>query len=424
MGRGLLSPKIPVIVSLILGGCSSQPKRSFPTVSPNEITREDQVEIEDLLTAEAIGVVGSDGNLKPDAAVVEIPPVSKDEGKFDDAKVPKKAKHLALVQTSHAIRVQTSKTSVKEWVNYFTTKDRERFARFIERGARYKDLVSSILKAEGVPPEIFYLGVIESGYVTHAKSHASAVGIWQFIKNTGKRYGLRVNRYVDERRDPVRATRAAARYLRDLYEQFNSWELALAAYNAGEGRIAQAIKRGKSRDYWRLSHLGFLPAETQDYVPKFMAAVWIGQHPAQYGFKKTTNQEYPDLVGVEFPSFVTVRSIAKVSRISKDDLELVNPHLSQGVIPPTARSKYVLWVNEEHASKLRSVSRRLASVLQARLQKGRTIDSDHRRSRSVAVTRERVRYTRSHPQAKPLRKSKVLTQRERARARARRSARL
>ncbi|MCM0606122.1 MAG: lytic transglycosylase domain-containing protein [Xanthomonadaceae bacterium] len=398
MGRGSFSLIISVV--LILGGCASTPTKTFPKHDPNDITREDQVEIEDLLTAESLQVVGADEVKVDTAAIPETTAPSKDEGKFDDVQVPK-AKNLALVQTSHAIRVQTIKTSVKKWVTFFTTKDRERFARFIERGARYKDLVSSILKAEGVPPEIFYLGVIESGYVTHAKSHASAVGIWQFIKGTGQRYGLRVNKYVDERRDPVRATRAAARYLRDLYGQFNSWELALAAYNCGEGRIASVIRRAGTRDYWKLAHLGFLPEETQDYVPKFMAAVWIGQHPAQYGFQKTTKEEYPDLVGVEFPSFITLRSIAQVSRLGIESLELVNPHLSRGVIPPTSRSKYVLWVSEDQASKLKTVSHKLAQVLK---------DRTHR---AIAQAKEHVKYTRSHQKSK----TRIITMRDRKRAR-------
>lgn len=376
----------------MLGGCASAPSTKFPQLDPAEITREDQVEIEDLLTAEGASVLSKIEKIEPEkveskkpgaAELIPETTASKDEGKFDDVYVPK-AKGLALVQTSHAIRVQENRHEVKEWIHYFSTKDKERFARFFERGARYKELVASILKTEGVPPEIFYLGLIESGYVTHAKSHASAVGIWQFIQGTGRRYGLRVNRYVDERKDPVRATRAAARYLRDLYEQFQSWELAMAAYNAGEGRIAQAIRRGGTRDYWQLSHRGYLPAETKDYVPKFMAAVAIGQRPAYYGFKKSTEDEYPDLVGVEFPSFITVRSIAHLAKMKSEDITAINPHLTHGVIPPTPRSKYVLWVDEEQATRLKHVSRRIASVIY----------------KAPASPREKIQYSRSHPKAK------------------------
>ena len=120
--------------------------------------------------------------------------------------------------------------------------------------------------------------MIESGYSTGAKSWASAVGIWQFIRGTGKRYGLKINKYVDERKDPVRATRAAARYLASLYRVYQNWELAMSAYNAGEGRVLGAIMRGHTRDFWELSRKKLLPRETRNYVPKMMAAVKIGQN--------------------------------------------------------------------------------------------------------------------------------------------------
>lgn len=369
MGRGAFSLLSLGLAALGMGGCSFTAKRPSPGSiggSPIEITEADKVEVEDMLSS-----------------------YKDDEGAWDDVYVPKK-KGLALVPTSHAIPLEIHKPQVRKWIQYFTVQDHDRFARFLYRGAHYKDLVSRILKAEGVPAEIFYLGIIESGYVTHARSRASAVGIWQFIQGTGRSYGLRVNPYVDERRDPVRATRAAARYLKDLHERFDSWPLALAAYNSGEGRVAGAIKRGRTKDYWRLSNLGFLPNETADYVPKFMAAVWIGQHPAQYGFKKSLDESYPDLLGVELPGHITLRSVARVSGIKYEELKSVNPHLLRGVVPPTKRGKYVLWVEEEKAAAVKQVSRRLAS-----LKRSKPIVYRRRPTRKVASRSIRIR--KAHP---------------------------
>jgi len=346
-----------VVVLLLMTGCSTlrQEQSSVPKLDPKEIALQDRVEMEDLLSAHE---TSSKDEVIPETTQEKT---VLEDSYLDDVHVPKKSE--ALVKTSDTIPTDAHRPEVRKWIHYFTNQDRERFARFIERGARYKDLVSRILKVEGVPPEIFYLGVIESGYVTHAKSHASAVGIWQFIKGTGKRYGLRVNRQVDERRDPVRATRAAARYLRDLNERFQSWPLALAAYNSGEGRVASAIRRGRSQDYWRLSNLGYLPEETADYVPKFLAAVWIGQHPAQYGFDKEPNFAYPDLLGVEFPSHLTLSALAKKAKLAPAVLETVNPHVLTRSVPEIGHGKYVLWVPEEHAPVFRKISKFLEPLV-------------------------------------------------------------
>ena len=131
------------------------------------------------------------------------------------------------------------------------------------------------LHEEGVPAELAYLPIIESGFSMHAVSHAGAVGPWQFVRGTGERYGLRIDGYVDERRDPEKATRAAARYLRDLYERFGDWHLALAGYNSGEGNIERIQNWKGCEDYWEMSDRGYLPNETSEFVPRFLAAVEV-----------------------------------------------------------------------------------------------------------------------------------------------------
>jgi membrane-bound lytic murein transglycosylase D len=145
--------------------------------------------------------------------------------------------------------------------------------------------MSSILAEEGLPPELVYLPIIESGFRLNAVSPAGAVGPWQFIRGTGKRYGLRIDRYVDERRDPE-GTRAAARYLRDLYDMFEDWHLSLAAYNTGEGNVARVRDTAQTDDYWEMVDRGYLPSETRQYVPRALAAMEIRRLPEEYGFER------------------------------------------------------------------------------------------------------------------------------------------
>ena len=241
---------------------------------------------------------------------------------------------------------------VKKWIRYFTVEHRERFQRYLDRGQPFRDVVNSTLKEHDLPPELFYLGLIESGYRTHAVSHASAVGVWQFIPGTGKQYGLQVDYFVDERRDPIRSTEAASKYLRDLYNVFQSWYLAMSAYNAGEYRVLGSIIKGESRDFWKLSEQKLLPKETRNYVPKFLAATIIGRNPERFGFKIANVDDYPDIEAVEVPSPVKLVDVARVTGISYELLKQVNPQLKRGITSPSAL-KYEIWVPEGMATQVK-----------------------------------------------------------------------
>ncbi len=234
---------------------------------------------------------------------------------------------------------------VQVWVNHFSKKDHERFQRYLTRGVPYRNVIEDILEENRVPVELFYLGLIESGFSLNAKSHASAVGVWQFMKPTGKIYGLEINHLVDERRDPIRATEAAAKHLRNLFREFHSWYLALSAYNAGSGRVRQAIRKGGSRNYWVLVKRKALPQETVDYVPKFLAARWIGEHPERYGFDIPT-ETYPDVELVKVPSPVKLTDIEKVCGIPAGTLAFVNPHFLNG--RTIAKGEDEIWVAEPY----------------------------------------------------------------------------
>jgi soluble lytic murein transglycosylase-like protein len=171
---------------------------------------------------------------------------------------------------------------INYWIRFYTGKSRMGFKAALRRGEKYRPMITRVLKKNGLPDEIYYLAMIESNFNTNAVSHAEAVGMWQIIRPTASRYGLKVNRHIDERRDPNLSTLAAINYLRDLHKTFDSWHLAMAAYNAGETRVMKAIEEAGTRDYWRLVAMGKLPKETSEYVPKILAAMTIAQNPQIY----------------------------------------------------------------------------------------------------------------------------------------------
>ncbi len=250
---------------------------------------------------------------------------------------------------------------VQKWIDFFANKNSEAFQRFMDRGQPYKKLVLATLRDRGIPTELYYLAMIESGFVLHAKSPMSAVGFWQFMPATGRRYGLRVDNYVDERRDPRRATIAASMYLSDLNNVFDSWYLAMAAYNAGEMRIMNAIMRGKTRDFWQLVKGKQLPPETMDYIPKFLAAFIIGSSPEKYGFRRPKAESWEDLVAVPVPSPLPLASIAEQTEIPLSVLQQSNPHLNKGMTPP-GNANYKIWVPTQYKELLQSSQDKLASL--------------------------------------------------------------
>lgn len=178
----------------------------------------------------------------------------------------------------------TINSRVEFWVDYFTGRGRKHFEKYLERSELFIPFIRPILRANKMPEDLVYLAMIESGFHNHARSHAKAVGPWQFISATGKRYGLQIHWWIDERRDTHKSTVAAAEFLRDLYSIFQSWELAAAAYNAGEAKIARAIRRYGTKDFWALARHHFLRPETRDYVPKIIAAAIVAKNRTQFGF--------------------------------------------------------------------------------------------------------------------------------------------
>jgi len=194
--------------------------------------------------------------------------------------------------------------------------------------------MKNVLKEHGLPEDLVYMSLIESGFNPYAYSRAKAVGLWQFMSMTGKRYGLRVNWWVDERRDPEKSTIAAARYLKDLYEMFACWYLAAAGYNAGEYKIINAIKRYRTEDFWKLTNYRYLKRETKDYVPLMIAAALVAKDPEKYGFTDVEYQEPLRYEKVKVPPLTDLSPIAKACETSIEEIKDLNPELRRGVTPP------------------------------------------------------------------------------------------
>ena len=231
---------------------------------------------------------------------------------------------------------------VQKWIKFYTGRGRRHLQKHLDQGYYFKETVTKLLQEEDLPPELYYLALIESGFSTSARSHKSAVGVWQFIRSTGTRYGLRINSYVDERRDPIRSTLAAGSYLRDLHNVFHSWFLALSAYNTGESRILNLIFRHKTRDYWKLSTERGFPRETRDYVPKFIAAYLVGTNMEKYKFTQPNAEQMPELVSIIIPSPVQLRDLAAKSKVSMKTILKHNPNLLTH-ITPTYLKNYRIW---------------------------------------------------------------------------------
>ena len=223
--------------------------------------------------------------------------------------------------------------SVERNLRYFQTGIAERFQGYLDRFEHYKPVVQQIFEEFGLPVELSYLSLVESGFNPKAYSRARAAGPWQFMKATGRIYGLRVNWHIDERRDPIKSTVAAAHHLRDLYDRFGSWPLALAAYNAGEGKISRAIRKSRTRDYWKIrKSWRYIRRETREYVPRFIAATMIAMNPTDYGFTANPTDPYA-YEEVPIKKRVHLRSIAEATGIALEELKRLNPELRRSIIP-------------------------------------------------------------------------------------------
>jgi membrane-bound lytic murein transglycosylase D len=237
---------------------------------------------------------------------------------------------------------------IEKFIRYFQTRGRDRFGLYLSRSGKYVGMMQQILVRYGLPEDLVYLALIESGFSPKAYSVASAAGPWQFIAGTGRRYGLRIDWWADERRDAEKSTHAAASYLRDLYGMFESWPLAAAAYNAGEGKIQRAVIRYKSDDFSELIRHRYLKQETKDYVPKMLAALTIAKDPGKYGFGDVAYEAPLDLRTVSVPGGTDLAAVARLLEVPVEEIRDWNPELRRFCTPPN-REQYDLRLSVDAA---------------------------------------------------------------------------
>ncbi len=233
---------------------------------------------------------------------------------------------------------------VNSYIGFFATDGREVFQQWLDHAGPYLPHIREILREEGVPEDLALLPLIESGFNVNARSPKKAMGLWQFMASTGALYGLKVNKWVDERKDPIKSTRAAARHLRDLHNEFGTWPLALASYNAGSGKVRRALATTGASTFWEMGQSRALKAETRNYVPKFMAALIIAKNPDAFGFILPEDPAIEYDV-IELPGGMDLRTVSKLANINYSSLRGLNPGL-KGYVTPFGEPYYVLRLPE------------------------------------------------------------------------------
>lgn len=235
----------------------------------------------------------------------------------------------------------TYNRQVSAWISFFQTRGQKDFREWLERASKYMPYLQKELSKANLPQDLAYMVMIESGFSSTAVSTADAVGPWQFIAATGLRYGLNRNWWLDERRDMRKATLAAIRYIQDLHKEFGSWYLVAASYNMGESGLRRQIKKYKTKDYWSLIKHNALPRETQEYVPKILAAMLISKAPNLYGFRNLEKRRPLDYEIVQAPGGTDIGLMADYLGVTRKYLRELNLELLLGYVPRQVDRHYI-----------------------------------------------------------------------------------
>lgn len=331
-----------------------------------------------LIAALLITSCAGTGNQQAKETLREVGRVSKEKGEYyeiftaiDEHILP--LPDLTIYSSYQAENVDSGETYYKEfkefnvpmamtgrvnaYIQYFTERVPSTTQSWLNRSNKYMYLVRDIFLQEGLPSDLVVLAFTESGYNTHAVSHAGATGMWQFMQGTGKMYGMEQNFWVDERRDFEKATRAAAKYLKALYERFGDWYLALAAYNAGPTRMARAIKKHDTNDFFKISSRNTLKMETRDYVPKYLAQLIIYKNYLKYGFTPPTDM--PMLFSsIKAPANTNIYWLADKLEVSYEVMRDLNPALKLPLTPPTEYIIRVPYKKDKQAQAIIAAARK------------------------------------------------------------------
>jgi membrane-bound lytic murein transglycosylase D len=342
---------LPMLLAvLVLAGCArvaSAPVATTPSgIAPQEApalpTDIPQAEEPSPVGTEADVEVASEDDAEP-AEEVEPSPLDElpETAPEISASVLEKDKQLVAEAFPTFDIPMVLNDQVVAYVEYFSTRHKELFSASLVRSGRYVEAFQSVFDQAGIPKDLVYMAHVESAFKTNAYSRAKAKGIYQFIAATGRRYGLRIDSWVDERSDPEKSARAAAAYLKDLHGMFGDWYLALAAYNAGEGKIQRSLAKTKKDDFWSLASTRSLRAETRNYVPAILAATLIAKQPEKFGFDVHLDAPVvSDVVRIEGQT--DLRVLARLADVDPETFRQLNPQLRRGMTPPgTTTDVYV-----------------------------------------------------------------------------------
>ena len=245
----------------------------------------------------------------------------------------------AVEQPKERRRLQFSKEvidnpKVRHFVKHYSGTAKNQFHTVLARSGKFMPMISKVLIEEGLPEELGYLAIVESELIVNATSHVGAVGLWQFVPATARQYGLRIDQWVDERRDPIKSTRAAAAYLKDLHSYYGRWYLVTAAYNAGPGIINKALQSSRASDFWGIKGKHQLREETRNFVPKFIATALIATDPKKYGFSNIPYQDPLEFDEVEAEGLLKIDALAEMAESDAMTIKDLNPALLRNLTPP------------------------------------------------------------------------------------------
>jgi membrane-bound lytic murein transglycosylase D len=309
----------------LLVGCSTMRPAAdpAPTIPEDVVAPSEDMDSLGLLLTQVAGEADSTRGREVEAEVIEM----FGESDLDELEAEVPTWDIPI----------TMNDAVERWLDYFQGDGRENFTIYLQRAGRYEPMMRAIFRDAGLPEDLVYLSLIESGFSPRAYSRARAVGLWQFISSTGRMYDLQISYWVDERRDPLLATKAAAAHLKDLYEEFGAWYLAAAAYNGGATRVRRSIRRSGSDDFWTLANRRYLRRETRNYVPKLIAAALIAKQPEHHGFFDIQTAEPMAYDIVQVPDATSLDVVADAAGVPVASVIELNPQILRGVTPPGRR---------------------------------------------------------------------------------------